>query len=299
MTIQDKLKALIDEGLEFGDCVNAFGVDERNPFAKAADEMYSREGAVEIDSPTVLSESDEGAYVLAWVWVSNSDAGELPNSELLQEMLGVVQESGNGEPLLKIYCDWLEDLISNFSDELDGIEHEKVDGLPGPISWIDESEVVHEFLPSVALKDLAEMSRLNGLDSVIHAKATEFILTHGNKLDAVIKTACLSLEERTESNLHAQAMDDEIKKHCLSAGRADVLELYERMKTEPSLRIWEQLRSCVVSKKCDTSLKTLWNLVLHLAQEKAPQLLQFDKDLMSSVPPLSLVREAMMKGAFV
>lgn len=74
MTLKDKLKALIDDGLEFSECVEAFGVGEDNPFAKAATDMYGSEGSVEIDSTTVLSSSDEGAYVLAWVWVANSDA---------------------------------------------------------------------------------------------------------------------------------------------------------------------------------------------------------------------------------
>lgn len=74
MTMQEKLKALIDEGLEFSQCVQAFGVGEDNPFAKAAADMYASEGSVEIDTTTVLSTSDEGAYVMAWVWVGNSDA---------------------------------------------------------------------------------------------------------------------------------------------------------------------------------------------------------------------------------
>lgn len=81
MTLQDRLKALIDEGLEFSKCVEAFGVGEDNDFAKAAKDMYGSEGSVEIDSTTVLSESDGGAYVMAWVWVENADADTYSTTE--------------------------------------------------------------------------------------------------------------------------------------------------------------------------------------------------------------------------
>ena len=49
-------------------------LSERDPYAAAAQRMYQEEGKIEIDDHTVLSESDSGCYVLAWVWVSNEDA---------------------------------------------------------------------------------------------------------------------------------------------------------------------------------------------------------------------------------
>lgn len=38
-----------------------------------ADELYGIEGEIEIDEDGAVSHSDEGAYVMAWVWVSNDD----------------------------------------------------------------------------------------------------------------------------------------------------------------------------------------------------------------------------------
>lgn len=76
------LKLMIREGLTFAECVQAFGVDrDTDPYAKAAHEMYHRDGELEIDDTTVLSGSgDNGEYVLAWVWVYNADAG-LPDRD--------------------------------------------------------------------------------------------------------------------------------------------------------------------------------------------------------------------------
>src|SRR5699024_4032194 len=113
------------------------------PYASAAEEMYVIEGSIEIDATTVLSQSDAGAYVMAWVGVDNSDAGILSNSELLEEVYENARKAADGgvrlppEEMteLSAQCDWLEDLISNFADELDVIANEKVDGLPGPIHW--------------------------------------------------------------------------------------------------------------------------------------------------------------------
>ena len=73
---KEEIRAKLDGlGIGFGACVHAFAADDDDPFVNAAYEMYVREGEVEIDSPTVTSPSDEGAYVLAWVWVGNEDAG--------------------------------------------------------------------------------------------------------------------------------------------------------------------------------------------------------------------------------
>lgn len=53
---------------------------ERAKFIEAARRLYARDGEIEIDDDSPLlprsrvSESDEGAYVLAWVWVSNDEA---------------------------------------------------------------------------------------------------------------------------------------------------------------------------------------------------------------------------------
>ena len=68
------LATLKANGVEFADCVAAFAEDEDNPYVVAGREMMD-EGDLEMDDKVVISKSDAGAYVLAWKWVSNEDAG--------------------------------------------------------------------------------------------------------------------------------------------------------------------------------------------------------------------------------
>jgi hypothetical protein len=49
-------------------------IDEK--FRKAADDIYGRDGEIEIDEGAPVSKgSDPGVYVQAWIWVTNSQAG--------------------------------------------------------------------------------------------------------------------------------------------------------------------------------------------------------------------------------
>jgi hypothetical protein len=60
----------------FSDCVQAFGDTEGDPYIIAARDQYQRDGAIEIDTPAVVSRgADPGAYVMAWLWVDNATAG--------------------------------------------------------------------------------------------------------------------------------------------------------------------------------------------------------------------------------
>ena len=68
------LATLKANGVEFSDCVAAFAEDDDNPYVVAGREMMD-EGDLEMDDKVVISKSDAGAYVLAWKWVSNEDAG--------------------------------------------------------------------------------------------------------------------------------------------------------------------------------------------------------------------------------
>lgn len=68
------LATLKTNGVEFSDCVAAFAEDDDNPYVVAGREMMD-EGDLEMDDKVVISKSDAGAYVLAWKWVSNEDAG--------------------------------------------------------------------------------------------------------------------------------------------------------------------------------------------------------------------------------
>lgn len=48
-------------------------IEERDPdhdyFVSAAQQSYTREGEIEVDANAIVSSSENGAYVQAWVWV--------------------------------------------------------------------------------------------------------------------------------------------------------------------------------------------------------------------------------------
>lgn len=61
-------------GLEFAQITPLFGQDESNPYvARAFNLAY--EGELEVDVPAVVSDSEDGAYVMAWMWIPREDAG--------------------------------------------------------------------------------------------------------------------------------------------------------------------------------------------------------------------------------
>jgi hypothetical protein len=68
----------------FGGFINAFAElnqsDQDRCYIAAAQEE-AREGELEIDDCAVVSQGSEGAYVMAWLWVSNDDAGIEPADE--------------------------------------------------------------------------------------------------------------------------------------------------------------------------------------------------------------------------
>jgi hypothetical protein len=55
---------------------SAYGPNE-NRYVKAARRMWHRDGEIEIDDWPLISPSDDGAYVQAWVWVYNDDLESL------------------------------------------------------------------------------------------------------------------------------------------------------------------------------------------------------------------------------
>lgn len=79
--LTEQLAQLVIEGLTLTECLNAFANKEDDPFYLAAVQHSNRDGDCEIHFPPVVAESEEGAYVLAWVWASNNDAGITNNNE--------------------------------------------------------------------------------------------------------------------------------------------------------------------------------------------------------------------------
>lgn len=190
----EALKALKSDGLTFGECIEAFADKDDDPFVGAAQNKV-REGELEVDSPTVVSRGDDdGAYVMGWIWVSNEAAGIVSNAELLEQVLDHARLALAGqhgldtqtEKLRNDQADWLEELISNFADELDDIESEVLKGVPGAITWVNGEGDQIRFMPSDALFKLLPLARQNGLSIELSNQAETFCSRYGNKLDAIL-----------------------------------------------------------------------------------------------------------------
>lgn len=63
------LAELKAQGMTIGDCVEAFGEDSTNPFVRCAQDAAG-DRSITVDDTAVVSESENGAYVQAWTWVS-------------------------------------------------------------------------------------------------------------------------------------------------------------------------------------------------------------------------------------
>lgn len=88
-TLDDQLRALIAEGLTFGEALNVFGAEqaakrpELTPYAENASNAAAfvhacrdGDGSFNLDDMPIVSKGeDPGAYVMAWVWVTDEDAG--------------------------------------------------------------------------------------------------------------------------------------------------------------------------------------------------------------------------------
>lgn len=56
--------------------------EQQNRYIKAAQRIYNDEGLIEVDDETAVSVgSDSGAYVMAWVWVSDEDLAPPSSAE--------------------------------------------------------------------------------------------------------------------------------------------------------------------------------------------------------------------------
>ena len=54
--------------VDLGDCIQAFASPEDNPYVQIARSLHEA-GKLEIGSPTYVSETADGAYVLTWLWI--------------------------------------------------------------------------------------------------------------------------------------------------------------------------------------------------------------------------------------
>lgn len=186
----ERLAELKADGLTITDCITAFAASTDDPYVAVARKLVLGDDGIEIDPITTTSVAHDGAWVLNWLWVSNDEAGVLSNAEVLEKVWEYASKRMSDEQGLKvghdIAADWLEDLISNFSDELDGIETEELKGVPGPITWIGADDIKVSFMPSDALNQLRLLARKNGLPDKDADQAEKFCIRYGNKLDAIL-----------------------------------------------------------------------------------------------------------------
>lgn len=74
--IEALCESLNHAGLTFGDVVQLIGSGPEDVYAAAArDHWKVEEGSLEVDLPAVVNHNEDGAYVMAWLFVSNEDAG--------------------------------------------------------------------------------------------------------------------------------------------------------------------------------------------------------------------------------
>lgn len=103
-------EALNHTGLTFGEIVNQLGDDDSDPYVAAAQQhRLLEEGTLEVDGWAVVSRGDDdGAYVMAWLWISNTAAG----------IKGDEEEEGEGDQI----CSEFSAKVSNIIGYPDGAE---------------------------------------------------------------------------------------------------------------------------------------------------------------------------------
>ncbi|MHB1665971.1 hypothetical protein [Thiomonas sp.] len=203
--LREALRALKDQGLMFSDVIAVYGqTPEEDPYLMAA-KLASKDGDLELDDQSIVSRGDDrGAYVLMWKWIDDEQvlARGYRNSgyrisDLLDRLTSPMEtdqptiEQRAQEKRLSIYVAWLEDTLSNFSDEIDwlALQPETPSEPPVPLQW-DAGDESIRFLPSeaiAALQDRYERDEqpFTGLSSWAQsALLREWLKAEGPKLDA-------------------------------------------------------------------------------------------------------------------
>lgn len=185
------LQQLKEAGLRFGEIIDVYGEKDANPYVTAAAEDA---GDLVLDSSPVVSEGEEGAYVLMWKFISNEAAGIMYPSDLLEQVLiharkGIAYSKDLQVEVRRereVMAEWLEDLITNLGDKVDDIETETIHGIPHSITWHDADDNAWTFMPSDAINHLRLLARQGGLSDDLADKAEKFCIRYGNKLDAAL-----------------------------------------------------------------------------------------------------------------
>lgn len=192
----DALKVLKDAGLTFSDCVTAFADSDENSFVIAAKELASLEEYLEVDSPTVVSPSKDGAYVQAWIWVNNAHAGIYTPSEALDKLLSYARRSLASEmdlqpdvmALRSAEAAWLEHFVLTEPSLFEGIETQVLPAgaIPAVVEWEAGDGQKVKFMPSDAISQLRLLARWSHMPDNLSEQVESFISKYGNKLDAIL-----------------------------------------------------------------------------------------------------------------
>lgn len=189
------IEALKSNGFEFSDFVSVYGErSDSNPYVKAAQDMVStREGDLEVDEPAVVSAGEDfGAYVLAWLWVSNDEAGVYSPSDRLWDLYDLMAK--NEDRTLRAYHTWLGETLDNFSDQLDGLETDEATvSAPTQINW-NHDGVEYSFLPSEAIEALLGKAIEAGASDHLAEDISTFLSEYGDKLDSSLSSVTLNVK---------------------------------------------------------------------------------------------------------
>lgn len=172
----EDLRALLRNKMSFTDAVLAFGESAtESPWVQAARGKVE-EGELEVDETAVVSLSDDGAYVSAWVFVSTAEAGQETTSDLVKVILDYARETmshalyriavgstaWDTERVKRVaaYCAWLQETLENFHEEIDEAELPVVTKKRPMIDWAYEG-VTYTFNPLKAISELVALTRNN------------------------------------------------------------------------------------------------------------------------------------------
>jgi len=174
-------------GTLFGECTNAHGKSEaESPYVRAAMEKTDG-GDIQVDPVAVVSESDSGAYVQAWMWVAESEADEYTNAACIEEIARLAKHDAKGS--LAEYVAWAEDLVSNFAEEINdiGVEQLHEGSTPRHIEWLcKDGKTRLQFRPSDALEALRKAAGAAYPIEALVAWLGVFLGAYGEKLDRML-----------------------------------------------------------------------------------------------------------------
>lgn len=194
------LNTLRDMGVEFGACVDVFGVNrEGDPHASAAHENHHVDGETEIDGKTVVSRGEEpGAYVMAWIWVDDEEVGiYLPTlhfRNFFHAIYNSIMRLSEGSLALydnQLYADYLEKIVGGHSDDIDEInfdflssDFETVSVEPASMKTDDGRSI--DVSPEIAINALIKLVRSSESYDSDESLALEFFEKHKEKVCSVL-----------------------------------------------------------------------------------------------------------------